>query len=112
MKKAVKILHTLPSVLILATFLFPRKFPLIEFKQADDPMFSYYFHMSIVFVIIVFQIVILLRKIRSYKNVEKSIKSKWTGILLMYNTLGAVVFVWSKVDELELLNSENESTQS
>ena len=102
MKKITKILLTIPSVLGLSymlTFWFP-----VEFHWLVPSMKAYYIQIGILQGLNIIQLVILLRKLWSFKNLEKSRKTDWTWILILFNSIASLIFIWKRVDEFEELN--------
>ena len=98
-----KILLTIPSFLglsYLVSFFFP-----MDFNWLVPSMTTYYFQVVILQVLTITQLIILIRRLWSFKNLEKSKKSFWTWILILLNPITVLVFIWKKVDEFEELNN-------
>ena len=103
MTKANKILLSIPSILGLSyilTFWFPT-----EFHWLVPSMKAYYFQIGILQTLIILQLVILIRKLWSFKNLDKSKKKNWTWLLILYNLLTCLFFIWKQLDEFEELNN-------
>lgn len=102
MTKATKVVLTIPSVLSLSyllTFWFPTKFLWLV-----PSMDAYYIQVGTLQVLTILQLGILMRKLWSYKNVEKSKKTHWTWLLILFNSIAALIFIWKGVDEFEEVN--------
>lgn len=102
MTKKLKILLTIPSVLGLSymfTFLFPT-----EFNWLVPSMKAYYFQVGALHFLTLVQLIFLLRKLWSFKAIEKSKKTEWTWLLLIYPYVTCSIFIWKKFDEFEKLN--------
>jgi hypothetical protein len=85
MTKATKILLTIPSVLGLSymlTFWFPT-----EFHWLVPTMKAYYIQIGTLQALTILQLIILIRKLWSFKNLEKSKKTNWTWLLIIFNKL-------------------------
>ena len=106
MTKTYKILLTFPSVIgfsYMFTFLFPT-----EFHWLVPSMEIYYLQTGIIQLFTIIQIIILIRKLWSFKNIEKSKKTEWTWLLILFTMLTSVIFIWKKVDEFDKLNNSSE----
>ena len=104
MTKATKILLTIPSILGLSyilTFWFP-----IEFHWLTPSMKAYYIQVATLQSLTILQIAILIRKLWSFKNLEKSKKTDWTWLLIIFNSITSLIFLWKRVDEFEELNNK------
>lgn len=47
----------------------------------------------------IIQLVILIRRIWKFKNVPKSDKWDWTGILIFFSLILILIYIWKKDDE-------------
>ncbi len=106
MTNTYKILLTFPSVIgfsYMFTFLFPT-----EFHWLVPSMEIYYLQIGIIQLFTIIQIIILIRKLWSFKNIEKSKKTEWTWLLILFTMLTSVIFIWKKVDEFDKLNNSSE----
>jgi hypothetical protein len=104
MTKTNKILLTIPSILGLSymmTFWFPT-----EFRWLVPSMKAYYIQIGALQALTILQLVILIRKLWSFKNLEKSRKSNWTWLLILFNSITSLIFIWKRVDEFEELNNK------
>ena len=102
MTQANKILLTIPSILGLSymlTFWFPT-----EFHWLVPSMKVYYIQVGTLQALTILQLVILIRKLWSFKNLEKSKKMDWTWLLIIFNLITSLIFIWKRVDEFEELN--------
>jgi len=102
MKKPSKILLTIPSILGLSymlTFWFP-----VELHWLVPSMKAYNIQIGIIQTLTIIQLVVLIRKLWSFKNLEKSKKSDWTWILILFSLISSLIFIWKKVDEFEEIN--------
>lgn len=107
MKRTTKILLTIPSILGLSymvTFMFP-----VEFHWLVPTMKAYYIQIGIFQGLTIIQLIILIRKLWSFKKLEKSIKSDWTWILILFNSIASLIFIWKRVDKFEELDNQTVS---
>ncbi|MDX1446968.1 hypothetical protein [Lishizhenia sp.] len=110
MKKANKILLTIPSILGLSympTVWIPK-----EFHWLVPSMKAYYIQVGTLQALTILQLVILIRKLWSFKNLEKSKKSDWTWLLILFNSITSLIFIWKRVDEFEELNNKKEPNKT
>lgn len=94
-----KLLLSIPSVLgilYLITLWFPTKFGWLY-----PTMTLYNIQMIVLSVLVILQLIILIRKLWSFKNIEKSTKTNWTLLLIFFAQISAWVFIWKKIDEFE-----------
>ena len=82
------------------TFWFPK-----EFIWLIPTMKAYQIQMFTLQVLTVAQLIILIKKLRSFKKIDKSILTEWTWILIIFNFISTLIFIWKKMDELELMNN-------
>lgn len=102
MRLTQKILLSLPSVLSMLytiTIWFPTKF-----EWLYPTMNAYYIINGVIYSLVIIQIIVLIRKLRSFKNVEKSVKTNWTISLIVFHFIAALIFIWWKVNEFEQEN--------
>ena len=107
MTKANKILLTITSILGLSymlTFWFPT-----EFHWLTPSMKAYYIQVATLQSLTILQLVILIRKLWSFKNLEKSKKTDWTWLLIIFNSITSLISLWKRVDEFEELNNKKGS---
>jgi len=105
-----KILLTIPSILALSymvTYAFP-----VEFHWLTPTMEVYYIQVGILQGLTLLQLIILIRKLWSFKHVEKSKKSEWTWLLIIFNSISSLIFIWKHVDNLSDLNRMNSDEPS
>ena len=69
-------------------------------------MKAYYIQVGTLQALTILQLVILIRKLWSFKNLEKSKKSDWTWLLILFNSITSLIFIWKRVDEFEELNNK------
>jgi len=82
------------------TFWFPT-----EFHWLVPSMEVYYLQVGTLQALTVAQLIILIRKLWSFKKIEKSKKTDWTWLLLLFTMVTSLIFIWKKVDEFEKLNN-------
>lgn len=102
MNKTYKILLTIPSVLAtvyMFTFWFPTKFQWLVF-----PMEQYYLQIGIIQTLVIIQVIVLLKKLWSFKEIKKSKKTEWTWLLILFTFITNFIFIWFEVDELNEKN--------
>jgi formate-dependent nitrite reductase membrane component NrfD len=107
MKRTTKILLTIPSILGLSymlTFIYP-----VEFHWLVPSMQAYYIQIGIINGLTIIQLIILIKKLWSFKYIEKSRKSDWTWILIIFNQVASLIFIWKQVDEFAKLNKSTVS---
>jgi len=83
-------------------FLFPE-----ETHWLVPTMRVYYIQLISIFTFSIIQLIYLIRKLWSYKNLKKSIKTNWTWLLIIYTSITSLIFIWKKIDEFE--NSNNQT---
>jgi hypothetical protein len=69
-------------------------------------MKDYYILAGTLHVLNIIVMVLLIRKVWSYKKIEKSKKYEWTWIFILFNAIGSLIFIWIRMDQYEKLNSE------
>ena len=106
MNKLTKILLTIPSILsflYMFTFWFPTKFVWLI-----PSMKAYYIQMFTLQILTVGQLIFLIARLRSFKNIEKSVKTNWTWYLILFNFITCPIYIWKK--DSELIQAERKST--
>lgn len=83
------------------TFIFPRKFAWL-FPTMD----AYNIQIGFLWIISAAQCIFLIWKLRSFKNMDKAVRSEWTLLLLWFNLIANLIFIWKKHDEFEKKNFE------
>jgi len=58
------------------------------------------------FVLMLFHFVILVRRIKKFKQVPKRKKEIWIGMVTLYFIIGALLYIWKKDDEFYAKNSD------
>ena len=99
MTKLNKILLSIPSVLGLLyvmTLFFSE-----EFLWLTPSMNAYYVQLLFLQSLTIIQLIILIKKLWSFDNIDKSKKQGWTWILILFNSISSLIFIWKKVDEFE-----------
>ena len=103
MKKIFKVLLSIPSILVISymlVFFFPEKS-----KWLVPNMEAYNFQITILKILTIIQVGILILKLWSFKQLEKSRKRDWTWILILFNSISALIFIWKKVDKFAISNN-------
>jgi hypothetical protein len=104
MERITKIVLSIPSVLgfgYMFTFWFPQ-----DFHWLVPSMEAYYVQVGTLQALTITQMIILLRKLWSFKNIENSKKSEWTWLLILFNSITSLIFIWKRVDQFEALNNQ------
>ena len=99
MTKLSKILLSIPPVLglfFVITFSFPQ-----EFRWLTPTMDVYCAQIIILQSLTIIQLIILIKKVWSFDNIDKSKKKNWTWILILFNSIASLIFIWKKIDEFE-----------
>ena len=102
MTKLNKILLTIPSILVftyMVTFWFPT-----EFQWLIPDMKSYYIQIFTIQGLTIIQIIFLIFRLRSFKNIEKSIKTDWVWLLILFSSITSLIYIWNKDAEFEQMN--------
>ena len=104
MKSLTKILLSIPSIIGLVyiwTFINPKS--IVWFSKN---IVSYEFQSPIVNSLVLFQLGYLIFRLWSYKNIEKELKSEWTFLLIFFNVVTCLIYIWKKDDQFELMNQK------
>ena len=64
-------------------------------------MNAYYVQLLFLQSLTIIQLIILIKKLWSFDNIDKSKKQGWTWILILFNSISSLIFIWKKVDEFE-----------
>lgn len=102
MTKLTKILLTIPSIIgivYMLTFL-----SVDFFKWITNNIIDFEYQGIIANGIILMQIGYLIYRLWNYKNVERKIKMEWTWLLIIFNFLSSLIFIWKKDTEFKNLN--------
>ena len=98
-----KLLLSIPAVLglfYLLTFWFPS-----EFSSLFPDMNSYYTQMTLLNVLALIQLTILIRRLWSFKNIPKATKSSWTLLLIIFNSISSLIYIWKMDSRLKNNNT-------
>ncbi len=103
MTKLTKIILTTPSLLGIVYML---TFISTDFlKLITNNVIGFEYQALIVNGLILMQIGYLIYRLWNYKNVEKKVKTEWTWLLIIFNFISSLVFIWKKDAELEKNNT-------
>ena len=97
-----KISLTIPPILSIGyfvTFASPS-----DFAWLFPTMKSYNIQMIILWGLNLFQLIYLINKLWSFKEIDKSIKNEWTWILIFFSAISSLIFIWQKHDKLAISN--------
>ena len=100
-----KVILSIPSIIGLAyifTFFNPKSIAWISNNIVD---FEY--QGPIVNISILIQIGYLIFRLWRYKNLKKSIKTNWTILLILFNSITSLIYIWKKDDEFLELNNKH-----
>jgi len=67
-------------------------------------MNAYYIQVGILDTLLIIQLIVLIKKLWSFKNLDKSAKIEWTIYMIIFNTIAILIMIWSKLDEFEKIN--------
>jgi hypothetical protein len=84
----------------MTTFMYPEKFTWLI-----PDMKTYYILTLTIKALLIIQIVILIVRVWSYKNISKSIKINWTWLLLLFGIITSLIYIWKKDNELIEINN-------
>lgn len=110
MTLTVKIILSLPSFLkffYYITFIFPT-----AFVWLFPDMFSYNLQIGILHLLTLIQILILIQKLWSFKNIKPSIKKEWTWLLIIFASVSSLYFIWEKMAILDKMNKTKHNTSA
>ncbi|MDP2684498.1 MAG: hypothetical protein Q8P20_05600 [bacterium] len=102
MSTKIKILLSAPTILglfYMLTFWFPS-----EFIWVFPSMKSYHIQMLTFQALTIIQIVVLLRRLWSFKSLAMNKKKKWTWIIIIFNVISSQIYIWRKDKEFEEIN--------
>ncbi len=83
------------------TFWFPEKFVWLI-----PSMDAYHAQIISLKVLTIIQLIVLIRKLWSFKSIPKSDKQFWTGMMIVFSSIASLVFIWKKVDQFENQNNK------
>ena len=75
-----------------------------ELHWLTPSMKAYYIQIGTLQALTILQLVILIKKLWSFKNLEKTKKTEWTWLLILFSSISALIFLWKRVDEFEETN--------
>ena len=104
MTKLTKIILTIPSIvgiLYLVSF-----FSIDFFKWITNNVIGFEYQGPIVNGLILIQIGYLIYRLWSYKSIDKEKKTMWTVLLLIFNSISSLIYIWKKDNEFEKLNKQ------
>ena len=102
MTKLTKILLSIPSIFGIVYMLTFVSTDLL--KEITNKVVGFEYQALITNGLILIQIGYLIYRLWNYKNVEKKTKTKWTWLLIIFNFISSLIFIWKKDTELEKLN--------
>lgn len=105
MERTHKILLSIPSILgilYMLTFIYPTKFVWLI-----PDMTAYYALTISINVAVLTTLIILIRRLWNFKSVDRSKKSNWTWLMIIFNSLTILIYIW-KIDDQ--LTTENKNT--
>ena len=102
MTKLIKILLSIPSIVgivYLITF-----WSIDFFKWITNNVIGFEYQAPIVNGLILIQITYLIYRLWNFKNIDKHKKTMWTVLLVIFNCVASLIFIWKKDNEFEQLN--------
>ena len=103
MTKLIKMILTIPSLFGIVYML---TFISTDFlKWITNNIVGFEYQALIVNGLILMQIGYLIYRLWNYKNVDKKVKTQWTWLLIIFNFISSLVFIWKKDTELEKNNT-------
>jgi len=76
-----------------------------DFNWLVPSMKIYYIQIGILQSLTITQLFILIKKLWSFKNLDKQTRSNWAGLLIIFNSISSLIFIWKKVDEFSKINN-------
>ena len=67
-------------------------------------MNSYYAITISIQALVIIQIIVIMKIISTYKNIENEKKWIWFIIIIAFQAIGSLIFIWNKNDKLKLEN--------
>ena len=104
MKSPTKILLSIPSIIGLAymwTFIDPKSIAWIS-----NNIVPFEFQSPIITSLILIQLGYLIYRLWSYKNIVREKKSEWTFLLIIFNVITCLIYIWQKDDQFESKNNQ------
>lgn len=74
------------------------------FKWISNNVVDYKYQIPIVNGLVFLQIGYLIFRLWAYKNLSKSKKTKWTTLLVIFNVVSGLIFIWKKEKEFGIKN--------
>lgn len=105
MEKTTKIFLSIPpiiGILYMLTYMYPT-----EFNWLIPDMTVYYGLTTIINLSILTTVIILIRRLWNFKNTDSSKKSTWTWLMILFNAVTALIYIW-KIDDQ--MTRENKNT--
>ena len=102
MTKLTKIILTIPSIIsivYLITF-----WSIDFFKWITNNVIGIEFQDPIVNGLIIIQSGYLIYRVWNFKNIDKDKKIMWTVLLVVYNYVSSLIYIWKKDSEFEKMN--------
>lgn len=109
MNKSQKILLSIPSIIGLL-FMFVYIFP-TKFSWLLHGMNSYYIWVGSINTAIFTTVIILIRRLWTFKKVDKSTRWIWTLNMMFFHALAILVYVW-KVDKQMITKNQKLSQRT
>jgi hypothetical protein len=107
MTTTTKVLLSTPSVLgffYVPTLAFPTAFTWLH-----TSMDAYYFQLGTIQALTILQLVLLIKKVWSFKALERSTKTRWTWYLIFFNWMASLLFIWNRVDIFDSLSAQSKN---
>ena len=105
MKKSIKVLLSIPSIVSLLFFLTYFIQPGF-WSEIIDSMTKYYIAICIVQSLIIIQLVYLLNFLWKSNSFVKSTKVNWTWLILLFTSIASLFFISKKIDEFEITSKQ------
>ncbi|AKA33839.1 hypothetical protein [Flagellimonas lutaonensis] len=97
-----KIILSIPSLIGIIYML---SFWSIDFfKWISNKIVSYEYQTPIINGLVLLQIGYLIYRLWTYKNLPKSKKTNWTVLLVIFNVVSSLIFIWKKDREFGIEN--------
>lgn len=99
-KKSILTIPSIIGIIFMLTF-----FNVDFFKWLNNNIINYVYQGVIVNGIILFQIIYLIFRLWSYRNIDKETKTKWTWILFLFSFISSLFYIWKKDNEFYKKNN-------
>ena len=100
MNKPTKILLSIPS-LVFMTFFFTYMIEPNIWSVVINSMDDYYKAIVVIQGLTIIQVIVLIRYLWKINKLERKIKTDWTFLLIVFNSVSSLIFIWKKIDEFE-----------